>query len=48
MLTFSQSIRAWIEFQRCTNAVLTIAGTQPSGDLPGMGCRERESGVMRP
>ena len=25
MLTFSQSIRACLEFQRCTNAVLTIA-----------------------
>ena len=26
MLTSSQSIRAWLEFQRCTNAVLTMAG----------------------
>ena len=30
MLTFSQSIRAWLEFQRCTNAVLTMAGRPDS------------------
>ena len=26
MLIFSQSVRAWLEFKRCTNAVLTMAG----------------------
>ena len=26
MLIFSQTVRTWLEFKRCTNAVLTMAG----------------------
>ena len=54
MLTFSQSIGYWLEFWRCTNAVLTMAGrpdprgTGMCGRGPRTICinREREAAAL--
>ena len=53
MLIFSQLIRAWLDFQRCSNAVLTMAGrpdmrwywnARDAGYLSRMGREQGERG----